>query len=194
MCEMIRCDWAEKHKLDRDYHDKEWGRPVHDDRHLFKMLMLEGKQAGLSWHLILKRREALCAAFDDFDPAALITYDEKKVEELLQTEGVIRNRLKINAVISNAKAYFELCKNCGSLDSYLWSYVEFRPIQNAWKTQSEIPAKTGLSDVISKDMKKRGFKFVGSTILYAYMQSIGMVNDHLTGCALYPVVRELGTK
>jgi len=180
-----RCDWATRSDLEREYHDHEWGIPEHDDKRLFKMLILEGQQAGLSWATILSKREALCEAFDDFDPAILATYDAQKVESLMKNSRIIRNRLKINAAISNAKAYFGLCEDYGSLDHYLWSYVNGKPIVNAWENMDQLPANTLLSDKISKDLKKRGFKFVGSTIIYAFMQSIGMVNDHLISCAFY---------
>lgn len=182
---IIRCPWAQRSKLEQEYHDKHWGVPVHDDRTLFKMLILEGKQAGLSWSTILAKMDTLCEAFDDFDPAILITYDDAKLEELLQCEGIIRNRQKVAAVVNNAKAYFGLCEEWGSLDRYLWYYVNNQPIINAWATIAEVPASTPISDAISKDLKKRGFKFVGSTTIYALMQSIGMVNDHLTSCAFY---------
>lgn len=178
-----RCDWALKNELEQEYHDKEWGIPVHDDRTLFKMLMLEGKQAGLSWTTILAKRETLCAAFDDFDPAILITYNDEKVEELLQNNGIIKNRQKVNAVINNAKAYFKLCEECGSLAAYLWSFVNNQPIINSWARIQDVPASTPVSDAISKDLKKRGFKFVGTTIVYAFMQAVGMVNDHLATCS-----------
>lgn len=183
MEEIIRCDWANKSKLEQEYHDKEWGVPLHDDKKLFKMLILEGKQAGLSWNTILLKMDTLCEAFDDFDPHILVTYDEKKVEELLQNSGIIKNRLKVNAVIHNAKMYFKLCEEWGSLDEYLWSFVNHKPIINEWKILEEVPASTPLSDQISKDLKKRGFKFVGTTTIYAFMQGIGMVNDHLTYCS-----------
>jgi DNA-3-methyladenine glycosylase I len=185
MKEITRCDWANKSKLEQDYHDKEWGVPVHDDRKLFKMLLLEGKQAGLSWNTILAKMDTLCKAFDDFDPEILITYDESKVEELLKDNGIIKNRLKVNAVIHNAKAYFKLCEECGSLDRYLWAFVDNEPIINTWETLEQVPASTPLSDQISKDLKKRGFKFVGTTTIYAFMQGVGMVNDHLTSCDFY---------
>ena len=180
-----RCDWVQGDEYNIEYHDKEWGVPVHDDKVLFKMLMLEGKQAGLSWNIILKRRKALCLAFDDFLPEKLIHYNEAKVEELMVTEGVIKSRQKINAVIHNAKVYYELCEKYGSLDNFLWSYIDNKPIVNSWKTIDQVPAKTELSDRISKDMKKLGFKYVGSVIVYAYMQGIGMVNDHLVSCDCY---------
>lgn len=180
-----RCDWAESNALEREYHDRAWGIPVHDDRKLFKMLILEGQQAGLSWTTILTKMETLCAAYDDFDPAVLVTYDAAKIEALLQDKGIIRNRQKVNAAVHNAKAYFELCETFGSLDHYLWSYVDHQPILNAWSRLEEIPSTTPLSDAISKDLKRRGFKFVGSTTIYALMQAVGMVNDHLTYCAFY---------
>jgi len=185
MNDIKRCDWAIKSKLEQEYHDREWGVQVHDDRKLFKLLILEGKQAGLSWATILKKMDTLCEAFDDFDPSILITYDEEKIESLLQNEGIIRHKQKVNAVVSNAKAYFKLCEEFESLDNYLWSFVDYKPIVNAWHHKDEVPTSTELSDSISKDLKKRGFKFVGSTTVYAFMQSIGMVNDHLTSCAFY---------
>lgn len=183
--ELTRCDWAAHDPLNQEYHDKEWGKPVHDDRTLFKMLILEGMQAGLSWITILKKREAFIRAFDDFDPAIICQYGEDKVEELMQNAAIIRNRLKIHAAINNAKAYFVLCEKYGSLDHFLWSYVDHKPIKNAWTSMSEIPASTPLAEQISRDLKNLGFKFVGPTIIYAYMQSIGMVNDHVTTCFCY---------
>ena len=181
--EIKRCDWATKNKIEQEYHDTEWGIPVHDDRQLFKMLVLEGKQAGLSWTTILAKKETLCEAFDDFDPAVLVTYDSKKKAELLQNDGIIKNRLKINAAISNAHVYYDVCEQYGSLDNYLWSFVDNKPIINSWKSTEEVPASTPLSDKLSKDLKKQGFKFVGSTTVYAFMQSVGMVNDHLDTCS-----------
>lgn len=181
---VTRCDWA-RSKLEQEYHDHEWGRPLHDEKRLFQMLMLEGQQAGLSWSTILNKREALLKAYDGFDPEKLAVYDETKIEELMQNAGIIRNRRKIEAAIHNAKAYFDLVKQHGSLDGFLWRYVDNKPIVNAWEKQEQVPATTVLSDQISKDLKKMGFKFVGSTIIYAYMQSIGMVNDHLVSCICY---------
>lgn len=183
--EIKRCDWAVKSKLEQEYHDKVWGIPEHDDRKLFKMLIFEGKQAGLSWSTILKKMDTLCEAFDDFDPEVLVTYDDTKIESLLQNDGVIKNRLKVNAVVNNAKAYFKLCEEFGSLDNYLWKFVDNKPIINAWTKIEDVPANTPLSDAISKDLKKRGFKFVGTTIIYSFMQAVGMVNDHLVSCAFY---------
>ncbi|AMJ40562.1 MAG TPA: DNA-3-methyladenine glycosylase I [Clostridium sp.] len=185
MSELKRCDWALKNKLEQDYHDHEWGIPVHDDKKLFKMLILEGKQAGLSWSTILSKMDTLCEAFDDFDPRILVSYDDTKIEALLHNSGIIKNRLKVNATISNAKAYFKLCENFGSLDNYLWSFVNHQPIINKWTRIEDVPSSTPLSDAISKDLKKRGFKFVGTTTIYAFMQAVGMVNDHLITCAFY---------
>lgn len=183
--ELKRCDWAVKSEWERDYHDKEWGVPVHQDGQLFKMLILEGQQAGLNWLTILKKREALCAAYDDFNPEILAAYDDKKIQSLLLTDGIIKNRLKIGAAVSNAQAYFRLCEQYGTLDHYLWSFVDGKPIVNAWETADQIPVTTPVSDAVSKDLKKLGFKFVGATTIYAFMQAVGMVNDHLTSCAFY---------
>lgn len=181
--EITRCGWAEHGALERAYHDEAWGVPVHDDRALFKMLILEGQQAGLSWSTILRKMGALCEAYDDFDPALLSRYGEEKVAQLLQNPGVIRNRLKIRAVIENAKAYFALCEQHGSLAAFLWEYVGGKPVVNEWTSLSEVPASMPLSDQISRDLKKLGFKFVGTTIVYAFLQAVGIVNDHLAGCA-----------
>lgn len=177
-----RCDWANNNPLEQRYHDTKWGIPVFDDKELFKMLCLEGMQAGLSWSTILKKMESICEAFDDFNPEILVNYDDKKEEELLQNEGIIRNKLKVNAAAINAKAYFKVCEEFGSFSNYLWGFLNNTPIVNKWESVSEVPAKTELSDKISKDLKKRGFKFVGSTIVYAFMQAVGMVNDHLLDC------------
>lgn len=179
---IIRCGWANGSELEQQYHDTEWGVPVHDDRALFRMLMLECMQAGLSWSIILKKRETLCAAFDDFDPSPVARYNENKVAELLQNDGIIKNRLKVAATINNAQRYFELCERHGSLDNFLWSYVNYQPIINRWTEAGEVPSTTPLSDLISKDLKRLGFKFVGSTVVYAFMQSVGIVNDHLLDC------------
>lgn len=182
---MKRCDWAEHNRLEQEYHDTEWGIPVHDDRKLFEMLILEGKQAGLSWATILLKRETLREAFDGFDPAVLVTYDDQKMEELLQNKGIIRSKLKIKAVVNNAKAYNKLCEKHGSLDHFLWSFVGFQPIVNQWSQLSEVPVSTAISDSISKELKKLGFQFVGTTTVYAFMQAVGMVNDHVTYCDFY---------
>ncbi|WP_428898202.1 DNA-3-methyladenine glycosylase I [Parelusimicrobium proximum] len=178
-----RCAWAETHELNQVYHDNVWGVPVHDDRELFERLCLEGMQAGLSWLTILKKQNAMRLAFDNFDPAKVIKYTDKKVNELMQNEGIIRNRLKIQSVTKNAKAYYKVCELYGSLDNFFWRYVNHKPIDNKLKTKNDIPASTPLSDTISKDMKKLGFTFVGSTIIYAFMQSVGMVNDHTQDCS-----------
>ena len=180
-----RCAWAGEDELYCRYHDEEWGVPVHDDGKLFEMLILEGAQAGLSWITILRKRENYRRAFDGFDIDQIMRYDESKVESLLQDAGIVRNRLKIQSVITNARAFRAVQEAFGSFDRYLWSYVDGTPICNSWNNFSELPAKTGLSDRISKDLKKRGFTFVGSTIVYAYMQSIGMVNDHMENCFLH---------
>lgn len=180
--EKIRCDWANKTELEKHYHDTKWGKPVHDEQELFKMLMLEGMQAGLSWAIILAKMFTLCETFDDFDPQKIIGYDEQKVEKLLKNKGIIRNRLKINAVINNAKMYFALCEKYGSLDAFLWNYVNNKAIVNNWEKMSDVPSSTLLSDEISKQLKKEGFKFIGTSIVYAYIQSIGLVNDHLLTC------------
>lgn len=180
-----RCDWANTGEPERNYHDLEWGRPLHDERKLFELLILEGQQAGLSWSTILKKRETMREAFDQFDPSIMMAYGEKKIEELMNNPGIIRNRLKIKSAIENSKAYFSLIKKHSSLDHFLWSTIDYQPIKNHWSAQSEVPCSTPLSNKISLDLKKLGFKFVGATIIYALMQSTGMVNDHLTSCYLY---------
>jgi DNA-3-methyladenine glycosylase I len=179
---MERCAWAGADPLMQEYHDKEWGRPVHDDRGLFEFLILEGAQAGLSWQTILRKRENYRKAFDRFDPVKVSKYDRKKVRELMNNPGIVRNRLKIEAAILNAKCFLETRKEFRSFNSYIWCFVEDKPIVNRWKSSKEIPAKTAVSDLMSKDLKKRGFKFVGSTICYAFMQATGMVNDHTLSC------------
>ncbi len=190
MNEKSRCPWAGNLPIYIDYHDNEWGRPEHDDTRLFEMLILEGMQAGLNWITILKKRETFREAFDGFDPRKVARYDEAKIQELLSNAGIIRNRLKVNAAVINAQAFLEVQKKYGSFDQLIWSYVDHTPIQNHWKTMEEIPAKTLLSDQISKDLKKMGFKFVGSTIIYAFMQATGIVNDHLTSCFAYQNIKE----
>lgn len=182
--ETKRCDWA-VNELDIVYHDTVWGRPQHDDQALFEMLILEGMQAGLSWSTILKKRIGMAQAFDQFNPHIIIHYTPEKIAELLLNPKIIRNRLKVNAVVQNAKCFLEVQKEFGSFDAYLWGFIDNTPIVNHWEVSSQIPANTPMSDLISKDMKKRGFKFVGTTIIYAYMQAIGMVNDHLCSCAFY---------
>jgi DNA-3-methyladenine glycosylase I len=176
-----RCPWA-KNDLSIGYHDSEWGVPVHDDRTLFEFLVLEGAQAGLSWDTILKKRTSYREAFDQFDPALVARYGDQKAKALLINEGIIRNRLKIAAAIQNAKAFLAMQKEFGSFDQYVWRFVSGLPRQNAWRTFTDVPAKTPESDALSKDLRKRGFKFVGSTICYAFMQAVGLVNDHLVDC------------
>lgn len=186
MSDKTRCAWAGDQPLMRAYHDQEWGRPQHDDRLLFEFLILEGAQAGLSWSTILNKRENYRRAFHGFDPKKIARYGDPDRERLLADAGIVRNRLKIDAAIGNARAYLELCKTDGSLDAYLWHWVEGKPILNRRKGLGDIPARTELSDRISKDLGKRGFKFVGSTIIYAYLQAVGVVNDHLVSCFCYP--------
>lgn len=178
---MKRCAWAGTDEM-AAYHDKEWGVPVHDDQRLFEFLILEGAQAGLSWSTILNKREGYRKAFDNFDALKISRYSEKKVARLLADPGIVRNRLKIQAAITNAKAFLAVQKEFGSFDNYIWQFVDGKPIKNARKTMRDIPANTPESDAMSRDLKKRGFKFIGTTICYAFMQATGMVNDHLVGC------------
>lgn len=185
MSDLIRCTWAGDDPLYIDYHDNEWGRPVHDDNKLFEMLTLEGMQAGLSWITILRKREAYRKAFDGFDIDRILLYDNAKIGELMQNAGIVRNRLKINSVITNAKAFRQVQEEFGSFDKFLWGYAGGKPIQNHWAAHSNLPATTELSDKISKELKRRGFKFVGSTIVYAFMQAVGLVNDHTEDCFAY---------
>lgn len=184
MSEKIRCEWAGDTQIYIDYHDNEWGRPVHDDDKLFEMLILETMQAGLSWITVLKKREAYRIAFDNFDPQKIILYDDLKIEELMQNARIIRNRLKIHSAITNAKIFLDIKDKYGSFDEFIWNYVDNTPIIGQYKSMQDLPATTPLSDKISKDLKKIGFKFVGSTIVYAFMQAIGMVNDHVMTCYL----------
>lgn len=177
-----RCAWCGSDPLYCAYHDLEWGVPLHDDRRLFEFLTLEGAQAGLSWITILKKRDAYRRAFAEFDPAIVARFDEQKQAELLTDAGIVRNRLKVASTISNARAFLEVQAEFGSFDAYLWRFVDDKPLQNARQSLAQIPASTPLSDVISKDLKQRGFRFVGSTIVYAHMQATGMVNDHTTDC------------
>lgn len=185
---MQRCDWA-KNDLAIHYHDNEWGVPLHDDQKLFEFLCLEGAQAGLSWDTILRKRENYRAAFDNFEAEKIVKYDDKKCTELLKNEGIIRNRLKIASVVRNAKCYLEIVEKEGSFDKYIWSFVDGKPVVNVWENHKQVPASTEISDKLSKDLKKRGFNFVGSTIMYAFLQATGMVNDHLTGCFRYDEVK-----
>ena len=181
---MNRCKWA-KDEPNITYHDKEWGRPQHDDTRLFEFLILEGAQAGLSWVTILKRRDGYSKAFSDFDALKVSKYTQKRVEKLLQDESIIRNKLKVNSAINNAKAFLKVQVEFGSFDKYLWGFVNHKPIKNKFKKLSDIPAFTEISEKLSKDLKKRGFNFVGPTICYALMQAIGMVNDHTTQCFMH---------
>ncbi len=190
MTEQIRCPWAGDIPIYIEYHDHEWGRPVHDDNKLFEMLILEGMQAGLSWITVLKKREAYRKAFDGFDPKKVALYGEAKIEELMANEGIIRNRLKINAAVTNAKAFLAVAEKHGSFDQFIWSYVDDTPIIGHWKSIEDAPATTPISDQISKDLKKMGFKFVGSTIIYAFMQATGMVNDHISDCFVYQEMKK----
>ncbi len=188
-----RCQWATSDPLYVAYHDEEWGAPLHDERRLFEMLVLEGAQAGLSWITILRKREGYRAAFDNFDAATVAGYDERKVAELLANPGIVRNRQKIDAAIQNARAFLAVQEAFGSFDTYIWRFVDGSPKINAWNALAEIPAKTPESEALSKDLLKRGFRFVGPTICYAFMQATGMVNDHVTECFRYDeVMRDRG--
>lgn len=180
-----RCGWVHD-ELDMAYHDEEWGTPLHDDRRLFELLILEGMQAGLSWSLILHRREAMRRAFDGFDPNIIANYGDDKLAELLQNPEVIRNRAKIAALVTNAKAFLQVQQEFGSFDAYIWGFVNGKPIENYLQTAADVPVSTPLSDEMSKALKKRGFKFVGTTICYSYMQAAGLVNDHMADCHLAP--------
>jgi DNA-3-methyladenine glycosylase I len=179
-----RCPWA-KAELDIAYHDREWGVPVHDDRLLFEFLTLEGAQAGLSWSTILKKRPGYRRSFANFDPAGVARFSAAKIERLLQDSGLVRNRLKIESTVSNARAFLQVQREFGSFDAYVWRFVGGEPKQNGWRVFRQVPAATSQSDALSKDLKRRGFRFVGSTICYAFMQAVGMVNDHLTTCFRY---------
>lgn len=181
-----RCGWSTSDPLYIKYHDDEWGVPCHNDRKLFEMLILEGFQAGLSWITILKKRKNFRKAFDNFDPKKIVKYDARKIGALMKDEGIIRNRLKINGAKINAKCFLEAKKEFGSFDKYIWGFVNGKPKINKFKSLKQVPAKTAESDAMSRDLKKRGFKFVGSTICYAYMQATGMVNDHVKECFRYP--------
>ena len=181
-----RCFWVTDSKLYQDYHDKEWGEPVYDDETLFEFLILETFQAGVSWITILNKRENFRKAFDNFDYQKIAKYQENKFNELMQNAGIIRNKLKIRSAITNAQLFMEIQKEFGSFSKFLWSYVDNKPIINTFKSREEVPATSKISDKLSKDFKKRGFKFTGSTIMYAYMQAVGMVNDHTTDCFKYP--------
>ena len=182
---MKRCEWANKSELEQSYHDHEWGVPIHDDRKLFEFLILEGAQAGLSWSTILKKREGFRKAFDNFDVRKIARYADHDIPRLLANPEIIRNRLKINATITNARVFLQVQKEFGSFDRYIWQFVHGKPIRNAWERLADIPCNTSESDAMSKDLRKRGFKFVGTTICYAFMQAVGMVNDHVVVCFRY---------
>jgi len=192
MPNVTRCRWATT-DLSIPYHDTEWGVPLHDDQRLFEFLVLEGAQAGLSWETILKKRDTYRTAFDDFDPARVARYATRKVEKLLADPGIVRNRLKVESAVSNAKAFLDVQKEHGSFDAYVWRFVDGKPRVNTWTALGQVPASTPQSDAMSKDLKKRGFRFVGSTICYAFMQATGMVNDHATSCFRYRQVAKSGT-
>jgi DNA-3-methyladenine glycosylase I len=183
--EKKRCPWPATDPLYVDYHDREWGTPVHDEKKHFEFLVLETMQAGLSWHIILKKRENFRKAFDGFDPSRVARYTERKIRSLLSDPGIVRNRLKIRAAVENARRFLEVQEEFGSFDAYLWGFVGGRPVVNRWKRLGQLPASTPLSDRVSKDLKARGFKFVGTTVVYAHLQAVGLVNDHLTGCFRY---------
>ncbi|HKF38520.1 MAG TPA: DNA-3-methyladenine glycosylase I [Ktedonobacteraceae bacterium] len=190
-----RCPWALGSQQYLDYHDQEWGVPVHDDRKLFEMMILEGVQAGLSWSLILNKRAGYRRAFDGFDASKIVRYDDRKIQELLANPEIVRNRLKIQATIQNARAFLAIQSHSGSFDAFLWQFVDGQPRQNAWQSLQDIPAKTRESDAMSKELKRRGFTFAGTTICYAFMQAVGMVNDHIVECFRWqevqlPVVSE----
>ena len=182
--EVVRCPWAQS-ELNIRYHDEEWGVPVHDEKKWFEFLILEGAQAGLSWDTVLRKRPRYREVFDGFDPEKVARYDKKKVRELLHDEGIIRNKMKIESAIGNAQAFLKVQEEFGSFDAYIWRFVDGSPRQNAWKTHKRLPAKTPESDALGKDLQKRGFRFVGSTICYALMQATGMVNDHVVSCFRY---------
>ncbi|MBT8261030.1 MAG: DNA-3-methyladenine glycosylase I [Flavobacteriaceae bacterium] len=186
--EKHRCDWCVGDSLYEQYHDEEWGVPVYDDEKLFEFLILETFQAGLSWITVLRKRENFRVAFDDFDYKKITNYNQDKIDELLQNSGIIRNKLKIKATITNAQAFIKIQEEFGSFSDYIWKFTNGKPIKNTFKTMKDIPANTPLSDTISKDLKNRGFKFVGTTVIYAHMQATGMVNDHTTNCFRYEEV------
>jgi DNA-3-methyladenine glycosylase I len=188
---MQRCEWANSNLLETLYHDNEWGLPVHDDRMLFEMLILEGAQSGLSWATILQKRDGYLQAFDDFDAKKIAQYSPKKIASLMHDKGIVRNKLKINATIENAKCFLAIQQEYGSFDKYIWSFVEGQTINNQWLSESEIPSSSPVSEAMSKALKKQGFKFVGPTTCYAYMQAIGMVNDHILSCFRYQEIKKL---
>ena len=191
MNNLVRCDWCGTDPLYIEYHDTEWGVPEFDDRQLFAKLILDGAQAGLSWITILRKRESYWEAFDRFDPEKIVRYDDAKIAELLQNPGIVRNKLKVQSAIKNARGYLDIMEQDGSFSQFLWRFVDGRPIQNNWKTMAEVPAQTAESDAMSKTLKKRGFTFVGPTIIYAFMQAVGMVNDHLVDCHRHAACRDM---
>lgn len=186
--EKQRCEWCGSDPLYVKYHDEEWGVPVKDDTILFEFLILETFQAGLSWITILRKRENFRKAFDNFDCKAIANYDQAKIDSLLQDQGIIRNKLKVHSAITNAKAFMNIQKEFGSFSEYMWAFVDHKPIKNTWKSHKDAPATSPESDALSKDLKKRGFKFVGSTVMYAHMQAVGMINDHVVSCFRYSEV------
>jgi DNA-3-methyladenine glycosylase I len=190
---MKRCEWANKNDFERSYHDNEWGVAIHDDRSLFEFLVLEGAQAGLSWSTILRKRNGYKKAFDNFDARKICQYSQNDVSRLLANPEIIRNRLKINATITNARAFLKVQKEFGSFDRYIWQFVNGRPIQNSWRNMTDIPSSSPESIAMSKDLQKRGFKFIGTTICYAFMQAVGMVNDHIVGCFRYEELKKRHT-
>jgi DNA-3-methyladenine glycosylase I len=190
MMSIKKCSWALNSPHEEQYHDVEWGVPVHDERLLFEFLVLEGAQAGLSWSTILKKREGYRATFDNFDAEKVARYDSKKIDNLLANPDIIRNKLKIMAAITNARAFLDIQQHFGSFDHYIWQFVDYSPIHNTWKSHAELPASTRLSEIISNDLKKRGFKFVGPTICYAHMQATGMVNDHTIDCFRHEEIKD----
>ena len=188
---MTRCPWGETNDLYIKYHDEEWGVPVHDDRKHFEFLTLEAAQAGLSWLTILRKRENYKKAYSHFDPLRVSKYGDKDIDRLLQNEGIVRNLKKIEASVNNARKFMEIKKEFGSFDNYVWRFVDYKPMVNRWKDVKEIPSKTALSDQISEDLMKRGFRFIGSTIVYSYLQAVGIVNDHIVRCFRYPQIISL---
>ncbi|MBT6042468.1 MAG: DNA-3-methyladenine glycosylase I [Gammaproteobacteria bacterium] len=188
---LSRCAWAGDDPLYQKYHDKEWGVPLHSDKKLFEFLILEGMQAGLSWITILKKRQAFREAFDGFDFNKVAKYQDRKIEQLLDNPGIIRNKLKVNAAVTNAQAFIRIRKEFGTFNKYIWQFVDHQPLQNSWKNLQEMPAKTPLAETITRDLKKRGFSFVGPTIVYSHMQATGMVNDHTRDCFRHQEIREL---
>jgi DNA-3-methyladenine glycosylase I len=191
MQDVRRCEWA-RNPLHETYHDEEWGVPVHDDRRLFEFIILEGAQAGLSWDTILRKRERYRDVYAGFDPATVARFDRRKMDRLLADPGIVRNRLKIESSVSNARAFLRVQEESGSFDAWLWTFVDGRPVQNRWTSHAQVPASTPVSDRLSKELKRRGFRFVGSTICYAFMQAVGMVNDHDTSCFRHDVIERMG--